>query len=55
MQEDISVPKPDPEGFLIAMEYYNAKPSQCVIYEDSDVGIEAPNKTGASGMVVEKF
>ena len=54
-QEDISIPKPDPEGFIIAMEYYDADAKNCVIYEDSDVGIEAARKTGAAVMVVDKF
>ena len=54
-QEDISISKPDPEGFLIAMEYYDVAPDKCVIYEDSDVGIEAARTTGASVIVVDKF
>ena len=54
-QEDISLPKPDPEGFFIAMEYYGVDSSRCIIYEDSDVGIQAARKTGASVLRVDKF
>ena len=53
--EDISAPKPDPEGFLIAMDYYDISPDRCVIYEDSDVGIEAARTTGSAVIIVDKF
>ena len=53
--DDISKPKPDPEGFNKAIEYYDADPKDCVIFEDSEVGIEAAIKTGASVMKIENF
>lgn len=53
--EDIKRPKPDPEGFLLAMSYYNVAPKDCVIFEDSDVGIEAAKKTKSNIFKVEKF
>lgn len=46
-QEDISKPKPDPEGFLKAIEIMGAKATETLIFEDSDVGIEAAQKSGA--------
>lgn len=53
--EDVKNPKPDPEGFLLAIEKYNAKVEDCIIFEDSDVGIEAAKKTGATVFKVEEF
>ena len=53
--EDIVKTKPDPEGFLKAMDYFQASPKDCVIFEDSDVGIEAAEKTGAAVYVVRGY
>ena len=53
--DDIKNPKPDPEGFNKAIEFYDANPKDCVIFEDSEVGIEAALKTGATVMKIEKF
>ncbi len=47
--------KPDPEGFLMAMRHFGAAPSDTVIFEDSDAGIEAAMKSGAAVMRVMKF
>ena len=54
-QEDISKTKPDPEGYLKAMEYFSVIPAECVIYEDSIVGIEAAEKSGANVFIVKGF
>ena len=53
--EDITKPKPDPEGFLKAMIRYNVAPKDCIIFEDSDVGIKAAEKTGATVFVARGF
>jgi len=53
--EDVKQPKPDPEGFNLAISKYNANPKDCIIFEDADVGIEAAIKTGASVIKIEKF
>lgn len=45
--DDITKSKPDPEGFLRAMEYFDAKPNETIIFEDSEVGLEAAEKSGA--------
>ena len=54
-QEDIVKSKPDPEGFLKAMEHFGIEPSDTVIFEDSDTGIEAAMRSGAAVMRVMKF
>lgn len=45
--DDITKSKPDPEGFLKAMEHFDAKPKDTIIFEDSDVGLEAAERSGA--------
>lgn len=39
--------KPSPEGYKKAMGYLNASPEECVIIEDSKVGILAGKRAGA--------
>ena len=46
--EDIPRHKPDPQGFIMAMERLGIAPERTVIFEDSDVGIEAAKRSGAS-------
>ena len=47
-QESIAHPKPDPEGFLRAMAHFGVDAAHTVIFEDSDVGLEAAEKSGAA-------
>lgn len=53
--ENIEKDKPNPEGFLKAMDYFNVRPEQSIIFEDSSAGIEAAEKTGATLFVVKGF
>lgn len=46
-REDFQNTKPDPEGFLKAMQHFNAKPQETIIFEDSDVGLQAAKLSGA--------
>lgn len=46
-QEDVNVSKPDPEGFFLAMERAGVTKENTLIFEDSDVGIEAAQRSGA--------
>ncbi len=54
-QENITKTKPDPEGFLKAMGHFRTAADKTYIYEDSDVGIEAARRTGASVIVVDRY
>lgn len=54
-QDDITKSKPDPEGFIKAMTKYDVKPEECIIFEDSSVGIEAAEKTGATIFVARGY
>lgn len=53
--EDVEKRKPDPEGYVKAMRYFSASPEECIIFEDSEVGIEAAIKSGAHCMVVKGY
>ena len=46
-QNDIKKTKPDPEGFVKAMNYFAAEPDETIIFEDSDVGLKAAQRSGA--------
>ena len=54
-QEDVQKKKPDPEGFLTAMRWFKMQPRDTVIFEDSDVGVEAAIKSGACVYVVKGY
>lgn len=45
--DDIKKAKPDPEGFLKAMYHFGVEPTETIIFEDSDVGLQAAAKSGA--------
>lgn len=45
--DDIINVKPHPEGFLKAMQHFGADPMETIIFEDSEVGLEAAESSGA--------
>lgn len=53
--EDVEKVKPNPEGFIKAMNFFDIEPKATLIFEDSLVGIEAARKTEANVFVVNKF
>jgi beta-phosphoglucomutase-like phosphatase (HAD superfamily) len=44
--EDGGAGKPDPEGFLAALERFGVKPDEAMVFEDSPAGIEAAKRAG---------
>lgn len=44
--EDYSRSKPDPEGFLLAASKLKVNPQSCLVFEDTDMGIEAAKAAG---------
>jgi beta-phosphoglucomutase len=46
-----NVKKPDPKLFIYTMNQLNLKPQNCCIFEDSESGILAANKSGAGYIV----
>lgn len=47
-QEDVIRTKPDPEGFLLALEKTNIRKKDAIIFEDSETGIAAAKASGIS-------
>lgn len=54
-QENVQKKKPNPEGFLKAMEYFGIRSDNSIIFEDSDIGIEAAVNSGAVVFTVKGF
>jgi beta-phosphoglucomutase-like phosphatase (HAD superfamily) len=44
--QDVSAPKPDPAGYLKAMEALEVAPGQCIIIEDAPKGLAAARASG---------
>ena len=44
--------KPHPEGFLIAAERLRVQPAHCLVFEDTDAGIEAATAAGMASVRV---
>src|ERR1039458_8649088 len=38
--------KPDPEPFLLAAQKLNVPPSSCLVFEDTEMGIQAATRAG---------
>ena len=45
--EDVQNGKPDPECYLKAINILQLQPTECCIFEDSEVGVEAAVRSGA--------
>ena len=45
--DDVTRPKPHPDCFLLAMEREGVSADECIIFEDSEVGLEAAKRSGA--------
>lgn len=50
--EDVSHGKPNPEVFLKAAEKLGLAPEHCVVFEDSETGLEAAHRAGMSAVAV---
>lgn len=48
--EDITRGKPDPELFLLAASRLGVPPEECIVFEDSDLGLEAARRAGMQAM-----
>lgn len=53
--EDTSRHKPDPDPFLEAARRLGARPTRCVVWEDSDLGIAAAEAAGMEWIDVRAF
>lgn len=54
-QDDIMNPKPDPEGFLLALKHFNVTSNNCIIFEDSNVGVQAALKVTSNIFVTKGY
>ena len=54
-QEDIKKPKPSAEGFLKAMDYFKISKENTIIFEDSEIGIQAAIESGADYVKVRGY
>jgi hypothetical protein len=53
--EDTDRHKPDPDPFLEAARRLGARPERCVVWEDSDLGLEAARRGGMAWIDVRGF
>jgi HAD superfamily hydrolase (TIGR01509 family) len=51
--QDVNNPKPDPEGYLKCINYFNITKNMAIIIEDSPKGIEAAVVSGAKVIQVK--
>jgi len=50
--EDYKNGKPAPDGFLLAAERLGVAPQDCLVFEDTDLGIEAATAAGMASVLV---
>lgn len=50
--EDYKNGKPAPDAFLLAAERLNVPPSECLVFEDTELGIEAATAAGMASVKV---
>ncbi len=53
--EDVARGKPEPDLFLLAASRLKAAPEDCVVFEDSDLGLEAARRAGMQGVDVRPW
>ncbi len=51
-QDDITRSKPDPEIFLLAAERMGVSPAECVVFEDSPLGIDGARAAGMRTVLI---
>jgi len=44
--DDVEIGKSAPDLFLLAAERMGVAPDECIVYEDSDAGLEAARRAG---------
>jgi len=51
--QDVTSPKPDPEGYISVMKHFDKEPGETVIVEDSPKGVQAAKSSGAKVVIVK--
>lgn len=52
LKEDVKELKPNPEVYLKVLDVLNVKPEECLIFEDSLIGVQAANASGIDVAVI---
>ncbi|MFL2483464.1 MAG: HAD family hydrolase [Verrucomicrobiales bacterium] len=52
-QDDVKNSKPSPDLFLLAAEEMGVDPTRCLVFEDSQLGIEAAKNAGMKSVLVQ--
>lgn len=50
--EDVSVGKPHPQGYLLAIDRMRARPGDCLVFEDAHAGILAAKSAGCDVVAI---
>jgi len=50
--EDYTNGKPAPDGFLLAAQRLGVPPTECLVFEDTDLGIQAATAAGMASVLV---
>ncbi|MBM7491474.1 HAD family hydrolase [Micromonospora luteifusca] len=50
--DDYTRAKPDPEAFLLAAQHLGVPPADCLVFEDTDLGIQAATAAGMASVRV---
>jgi HAD superfamily hydrolase (TIGR01509 family) len=53
--EDVTAPKPAPDIFLTAAQRLGMEPYRCIVYEDSDLGIQGAIAAGMQFVDVRRM
>jgi HAD superfamily hydrolase (TIGR01509 family) len=53
-KEDYDFAKPNPQPYIIAMQEYNLKPEDVIVFEDNEIGVEAAKAAGIKDIVEVK-
>lgn len=53
--EDVAHPKPAPDTFLEAARRIGVPPEKCLVFEDSETGLEAAYRAGMAGVDVREW
>lgn len=53
--EDVSHPKPAPDLYLLAAEKLGVAPQRCLVFEDTDEGLQAARAAGMDAVDVRPF
>jgi HAD superfamily hydrolase (TIGR01509 family) len=53
--EDVARGKPEPDLFLFAAGKLGIPPEECVVFEDSDLGLEAARRAGMQGVDIRPW